>query len=68
MLKWKKQFVEKYLPMWCRAELMDENRQLEKKVERLTRQIEEQSAYIEGMHHALRYQTKITVNGRSDGA
>lgn len=68
MLKLKKMIVEKYLPLWCRAELIDENKKLAEKVSNQADEIERLNSYIDGMHDALRYRQKIVVNGRSDGA
>lgn len=67
MWKLKKMIVEKYLPLWCRSELIDENRRLEERNKKQADEIERLSAYIDGMHDALRYRQKIIVNRRGDG-
>lgn len=67
MLKLKRMIVEKYLPSWCRVELIDENGKLKEKIAKQADEIRELKAYIDGMHDAMRYRQKIVVNGRSDG-
>lgn len=66
MRKWKRKIVDKYLPAWCREEIIDENKRLTEKVAALGRKIELQDAYIDGVHDALRYRPKIEINGKGD--
>lgn len=63
MWKWKKKIIEKYLPMWCRGELMEENKRLKQKIQAQENQIEHLTAYLRGMQYAVRNGTKITVKG-----
>lgn len=66
MLKLKKMIVEKYLPSWCRVELMEENKRLEERNRKQAIEIERLNSYIDGMHDALKYRQKIAINGRGD--
>lgn len=66
MWRAKKKIVEKYLPMWCRYELMEENTRLHEKIKEQAGEISRLNAYIDGVHHALHYRQKIVINGRGD--
>lgn len=63
MWKQKKKIIENYLPMWCRGELMEENKRLEQKIQAQENHIEHLTAYLRGMQYAIRNGTKITVKG-----
>lgn len=66
MSKLKRAIIDKYLPSWCRAELMDENEKLRKALDGKKAECERLSAYIDGMHDALKYRQKIVINERGD--
>lgn len=61
--RFKRWLILKYLPAWCRDELLEENRQLREKVERQAGEIAQLNAYIEGVTDAMRHQPRIIVNG-----
>mgnify|MGYP007000524296 CR=1 FL=1 len=63
MRRLKQWIVEKYLPAWCRSELMDENRRLNAKIRSQAAEIDRLNAYIDGIHDAMHRQQKITVQG-----
>ena len=53
MKKFKRWLIERFLPTYCRNELLEENKRLANKIAELT-------AFIVWMESALRYQ-KITI-------
>lgn len=60
MTKFKKWLILKFLPTYCREELLEENRRLMQKIDTLQAKNDRLNAYIDGMEAALRYQ-KITI-------
>lgn len=66
MWKLKRQIIEKYLPLWCRSELLEENRRLTKELEKQERKIERLNAYIDGIQDTLRFRQKIKIYGGSE--
>ena len=61
--KIKRWIIMKYLPAWCREELLEENRRLREKVARQAAEIDRLNAYIDGVTDAMRRQPRIIVNG-----
>lgn len=59
----KRWIIDKFLPAWCRSELMDENRRLSEKIEKQAGKIDRLNAYIDGLQDALCRQPKIIING-----
>lgn len=57
-------FFDRFLPAWCREELLDENTRLTAKVKEQAREIDQLNAYIDGMHDAMRRQPRITINAK----
>ena len=60
MKKFKRWLIERFLPTYCRNELLEENKQLANKIAELQAKNDRLNAYIDGMESALRYQ-KITI-------
>ena len=60
MKKFKRWLIEKFLPTYCRNELLEENKRLANKIAELQAKNDRLNAYIDGMESALRYQ-KITI-------
>lgn len=60
MTKFKRWLVLKFLPTYCRNELLEENRRLEDKIAALQAKNDRLNAYLDGIEAALRYQ-KITI-------
>lgn len=60
MKKFKRWLIEKFLPTYCRNELLEENKRLANKIAELQAKNDRLNAYIGGMESALRYQ-KITI-------
>lgn len=63
MTRLKRWIIDKFLPAWCRSELMDENRRLTEKMEKQAAKIDRLNAYIDGLQDALCRQPKIIING-----
>ena len=61
--KLKRWIILKYLPAWCREELLEENRRLREKAARQAAEIDRLNAYIDGVNDAMRRQPRIIVNG-----
>lgn len=62
MTKLKKWLCERFLPVWCREELLQENRRLQDSLREERSRNRELQAYIDGIHAALRTQRRITIN------
>lgn len=62
MRKFKRWLCLKFLPVYCRDGLMEDNAALRAEVERQKQQIARLNAYIEGMETALRYQRRVVRN------
>lgn len=60
MTKFKRWLIEKFLPTYCRNELLEENKRLSERIKELQAKNDRLNAYIDGMESALRYQ-KITI-------
>lgn len=63
MTRLKRWIIDKFLPAWCRSELMDENRRLIEKIEKQAAKIDRLNAYIDGLQDALCRQPKIIIDG-----
>lgn len=62
MRKLKRWLYERFLPAWCRDDLMKANDLLSAKVQEQEREIERLNAYIDGLHAAQRRQPRIVIN------
>lgn len=62
MIKGMKEWlVRRFLPAWCREELLEENRRLAARVAELKAENARLEAYIEGMETALRLGRRIKI-------
>lgn len=61
MCKLKKWLYERYLPAWCRADLMETNDKLRKRVEAQAREIDRLESYIDGLEQALRHRSRVII-------
>lgn len=64
MSRIKKWLYERYLPAWCRDDLMAANKRLQAKVDAQAQEIERLNAYIDGMQDAMIRQSRIIIKGR----
>lgn len=69
MRKFKMWLFRRFLPEWCREELLQDNRKLSLDCAAAQRKIEQLQAYIRGMQSVLRAGRKIVIQnrGESDG-
>lgn len=58
-----KQWLYRFLPLWAKETLLDENRKLKKLLESQRREIERLNAYIDGLETAMRARQKIVIGG-----
>lgn len=61
MTKFKRWLCERFLPTYCREELLEVNARLGKALAECRRENERLRSYIRGMETALRHQRRITV-------
>lgn len=61
MKKLKRWLYHKFLPAWCREELLDTNRRLLETVSELREENRRLNAYISGMETAMRGQRRIVI-------
>lgn len=62
MGKFKRWLYNKFLPAWCKDDLMEENAALARRIGTLGQKNRELSAYIDGMETALRRCGRITIH------
>lgn len=62
MGKFKRWLYNKFLPTWCKDDLMEENAALVRRIGTLEQKNRELSAYIDGMETALRRCGRININ------
>lgn len=62
MRKLKRWLYDRFLPAWCRDDLMRANELLSAKVQAQAREIERLEAYIDGVHATQRRQPRIVIN------
>lgn len=55
MSRCKRWLYNKFLPAWCKDDLLEKNRKLEAAIGEQKQKIEALQAYIEGMERALRW-------------
>lgn len=61
MKKIKHWLYHRFLPVWCRDDLLEENARLLNRVSELKQENARLTSYIDGVHDALRYSRKITI-------
>lgn len=61
MTKFKRWIYNKFLPAYCKDDLLEANARLEATVEHQRHKIDRLIAYIDGMEVALRYQRRVMV-------
>ena len=53
---------ERFLPAWCRTELMEENRRHRERIEALERENERLNAFVDGVEFVLRRLSRARVS------
>ena len=64
MSRLKRWLYERFLPAWCRDDLMEANKRLREKVDAQAREIERLNSYIDGMQDAMIRQSRIIIKGK----
>lgn len=64
MKKIKRWLVERFLPVYLKEELMEENKRLREELQELRTHVRELNAYAEGLEYGLRSQRRLVVNSR----
>lgn len=62
MRKFKRWLYNKFLPAWCKEELMEENAALLARLDKAEHENRELRAYINGIETALRRCGRISIN------
>ena len=60
--KLKKWLVERFLPMWAKETILEDNKKLLDEIAKLRRQLDKKDAYIEGLEAGMRAQRRIVIN------
>ena len=58
-----KQWLYRFLPLWAKETLLDENRRLKARLSRAEAEIGQLNAYIDGLETAMRARQKIVIGG-----
>jgi len=61
--KFKRWLYNKFLPAWCKDDLLEANARLSEQIDAQRREIDRLNAYIRGMESAMRRSARITVYG-----
>lgn len=61
MTKFKRWLYLKFLPEWCRLDLINANQKLAEAVQQQKAEIDRLNAYIDGLDRAMRAQRRITI-------
>ena len=64
MSRLKRWLYERFLPAWCRDDLMAANKRLQETVDAQAQEIERLNAYIDGMQDAMIRQSRIIIKGK----
>lgn len=64
MNRFKKWLYNRFLPAWCKDDLLETNLRLTETVGEQRREIDRLNAYIDGLHKALRHQPRITIDAK----
>lgn len=64
MSRLKRWLYERFLPAWCRDDLMAVNKRLQETVDAQAQEIERLNAYIDGMQDAMIRQSRIIIKGK----
>lgn len=60
--KLKKWLVERFLPMWAKETILEDNKKLLDEITKLRRQLDKKDAYIEGLEAGMRAQRRIVIH------
>ncbi len=63
MKKFKLWLCKKFLPEWCREDMIKVNARLSDDIAARNNEIQQLKSYIDGMHYALQIQSKFKERG-----
>lgn len=58
-----KKWLYRFLPLWAKETLLEENRRLKARLSRAEAEIGQLNAYIDGLETAMRARQKIVIGG-----
>ncbi|WP_312281749.1 hypothetical protein [Oscillibacter sp.] len=61
MTKFKRWLYTKFLPDYCRLDLLEENKRLVEMIQRQKQEIDRLNAYINGLENGIRSQRRIVI-------
>lgn len=61
MSKFKHWLYNKFLPSWCKEDLLSANRHLDRTIGEQRAEIARLNAYIDGLENAIRHQRRIVI-------
>ena len=61
----KEWFLNRFLPMWAKETVLADNRRLQKELTELRSELEQKTAYINGMAAGIKSQRRIVINTTS---
>ena len=61
----KEWFLNRFLPMWAKETVLADNRRLQKELTELRNELEQKTAYINGMAAGIKSQRRIVINTTS---
>ena len=59
-------FVHRFLPMWAKKTILDENEKLQRQVAELREELDRKEAYIQGLLAGVKSQRRIVINTTED--
>lgn len=62
MKRIKNWFLNRFLPMWAKETLLEDNRKLQNEVAALREDLDRKNAYINGMVAGMKSQRRIIIN------
>ena len=60
--KFRHWLIERFLPVYLRESLLEENRKLEEENKKLAARVDRLNAYIEGLENGIKAQRRIVIN------
>lgn len=58
----KEWFLNRFLPMWAKETVLEDNRRLQQEVAQLRNELEQKTAYINGMTAGMKSLRRIVIN------
>ena len=61
----KEWFLNRFLPMWAKETVLADNRRLQQELTEIRNELEQKTAYINGMAAGIKSQRRIVINTTS---